>query len=126
MSSTLIDYEGRTLTQLAELAEQGDKVANFWLAKKLNIPGAKAPRLGQISIPHGKGHVRMYVSDKGAIHFQGAPGTSAQYGATLYWDFLEWLFANEEKIMDFQLENGTRLSEKCQKCKKPHVPGDCN
>lgn len=108
MSST--DYAGMSLSELANLA-QSDDSAKIALAKALGIP-VKTPKLGQIEIPQGKGVVQVYISDKGGIHFQGIPGASSKWGLTLYKSTLEFLFSNEDKLMDFMFNNDDKLSVK--------------
>lgn len=58
--------------------------------------------------------VRINVSEKGAVHFQGMPGTSGKYGLTLYPTTIGWLFTHKQEVTDWidaNEENGLMLEK---------------
>lgn len=58
--------------------------------------------------------VRINVSEKGAVHFQGMPGTSGKYGLTLYPTTIGWLYTHLDEVslwIDENAENGLQMEK---------------
>jgi len=103
----------KDLSELAVLA-LGDPGAKAELLKALGITvlsngtSARVTKPGEITIDK----VRVYVSEKGGVHFQGVKGTSRQYGMTLYADTIEWIIDHQNELIDFMFTNKEQLSTK--------------
>lgn len=104
----------RNFQELAQAILQGESFSSFnkdeqsaYLAG-LGVSHAKTTKEGQTTI----GKVVIYPSEKGGIHFQGVPGTSAKWGMTLYMSTFEWIIENSDAIMSFILDNQDKLSTK--------------
>lgn len=104
------------LQELIALAQNGDTEAKKAILATLGLTlqGDKAvrePKPGEMFI----GKVRTYISDKGGVHFQGAPGTSQKWGLTLYKSTIEFIIDNQDAIIDFLHTNEASITTKAKK-----------
>lgn len=88
------------------------KGSNITLSKTGEIV---APKLGQVeietvSVKGKKYNVKLYATENGQVHFQGAPGTSKQYGRTLSVQEIEFYFTNFDKIVEWIDANESLLT----------------
>lgn len=121
---------GRSFQQLVEATVKGQTLKDFstleqkvyleGLMKGSNITLSKtgeivAPKLGQVeietvSVKGKKYNVKLYATENGQVHFQGAPGTSKQYGRTLSVQEIEFYFTNFDKIVEWIDANESLLT----------------
>jgi hypothetical protein len=119
--STEINNTDNGLNALLAKAETMTVEEKVRLMKALGFPVssngvARIPRVGEETISYkdnGKEKlVRLYISDKGGVHFQGMPGTSAKWGITLYASTISFIIENQDKIIEFMDANSSKLSVK--------------
>jgi len=121
---------GRTFSQLTEAVVKGQTLKDFSTVEQrvyleglmkgsnitLNNKGEiSTPKLGQVGIKttsaKGKEYeVKLYATENGQVHFQGAPGTSAKFGRSMSCQELEFYFTNLDTIVLWMDENKASLS----------------
>ena len=120
----------RTFEQLIEATTKGKTLKDFSTVEQrvyleglmkgsnitLNNKGEiSTPKLGQVGIKttsaKGKEYeVKLYATENGQVHFQGAPGTSAKFGRSMSCQELEFYFTNLDTIVLWMDENKASLS----------------
>jgi len=115
---------GKSFTDL-KLTSEEEK--GFWAGmSSLNVTVgsngtmvARVAKPGEMLVPYkGKDkegkevdrEFRVYIGEKGQIHFQGIPGANKQFGMSLYATTLECLYNAEDKLMEFIASNKEKLS----------------
>lgn len=120
--------ESRNFVQLMDALMKGATLKDFTGTEQklyLDTIGAnnvtngevKSPKDGQIEIPivsvTGKTYnVRLYATENGQVHFQGAPGTNQKFGRSMSVQEIEFYFVNMDRIAEWIDANEGRLARK--------------
>lgn len=120
----------RNFVQLNEALMKGSTLKDFSPAEQklyltelgaLNVSNGaiKSPKEGQLEISTvsvtGKSYdVRLYATENGQVHFQGAPGTNQKFGRSMSVQEIEFYFEHMETIAQWIDANASKLARKAK------------